>query len=183
MLPFFFCVSGGGVQIRARTRAPSWEGGTSFCHTRATAGKFTRGGQRRGSAGRSPLTCRARTLKVHRREPPGTARVCCGPLRRARLPPPSRPQRFNHRIRTTTALWCVRNPRRFFSPACGITPRGDVLAGSLRPPERRRSTVAQNRKLSRGLALLRPSSAPLALIAGGLIARDISETSVHERQV
>ena len=124
MLLFFFCVSGGGgVQIRARTRAPSWEGGTSFCHTRATAGKFTRGGQRRGSAGRSPLTCRARTLKVHRREPPGTARVCCGPLRRARLPPPSRPQRFNHRIRTTTALWCVRNPGDdFFSPACGIPP-------------------------------------------------------------
>ena len=28
-------------------------------------------------------------------------------------------------------------------------PRGDVLAGSLRPPERWRSTVAQNRKLSR----------------------------------
>ena len=82
----------------------------------------SQGGQRRGSAGRSPPTCRARTLKVHRREPPGTARVCCGPLRRARLPPPSRPQRFNHRIRTTTALWCVRNPRRFFSPACGIPP-------------------------------------------------------------
>ena len=80
-------------------------------------------GQRWGSAGRSPPTCRARTLKVHRREPPGTARVCCGPLRRARLPPPSRPQRFNHRIRTTTALWCVRNPGDdFFSPACGIPP-------------------------------------------------------------
>ena len=119
LLPFFFCVSGGGggVQIRARTRAPSSEGGTSFCHTRATAsrkGKFTRRGQRRGSAGRLPPTCRARTLKVHRREPPGTARVCCGPLSRARLPPPSRPQRFNHPIGTTTALRCVGNPRRFF---------------------------------------------------------------------
>ena len=135
MLPFFFCVSGGGgVQIRARTRAPSWEGGTSF---------VTHARQPENSPGRATTgICGSLTSDLPREDAEGsssgTSWYRAGLLRALAPrppPPPSRPQRFNHRIRTTTALWCVRNPGTIFSrrPA-EFRPRGEVLAGSLRPP-------------------------------------------------
>ena len=183
MLPFFFCVSGGGVvQIRASTRAPSEGGGHDFCHSKATAGNWM--GDCRGSGGRSPPTCRARMREVHLREPPGTARACCAPSRRARFPPPSRPTPFNHPDSNndwqTTAQWCEMsgwNPRRFFpsrledsatAARCWRVP-SDHRRVSDRPPHETATFRVE-------LASLRASTAPLALIAGRLIAPDISES-------
>jgi hypothetical protein len=141
---------------RARRRRGE---GMTFVTAIATAGNWM--GDCRGSGGRSPPTCRARMREVHLREPPGTARACCAPSRRARFPPPSRPTPFTTLIRTTTgkppAQWCEMEPSSIFShPARGFRHRREVLAGSLGPPEGERSTGARNRNLQR-LARLAPS--------------------------
>lgn len=108
---------------RARRRRGE---GMTFVTAIATAGNWM--GDCRGSGGRSPPTCRARMREVHLREPPGTARACCAPSRRARFPPPSRPTPFNHPDSNndwqTTAQWCEMSGTLvdFFLPGSRIPP-------------------------------------------------------------
>lgn len=183
MLPFFFCVSGGGVvQIRASTRAPSEGGGHDFCHSNSDSRKLDGG---------LPGIWGSLTSDLPREDAggssSGTSWYRAGLLRalEARpLPASIAPDAVHHPDSNndwqTTAQWCEMsgwNPRRFFpsrledsatAARCWRVP-SDHRRVSDRPPHETATFRVE-------LASLRASTAPLALIAGRLIAPDISES-------
>ena len=161
MLPFFFCVSGGGVvQIRASTRAPSEGGGHDFCHSNSDSRKLDGG---------LPGIWGSLTSDLPREDAggssSGTSWYRAGLLRalEARpLPASIAPDAVHHPDSNndwqTTAQWFEMSGTLvdFFLPARGFRHRREVLAGSLGPPEGERSTGARNRNLQRR-ARLAPS--------------------------